>query len=334
MNPYNISNKSSIDSKQKAAIILIALGDKIAAEILLSFSKEDRSIIEESIKKLNYIPQNIIAQSIQELNLKIDNQAFSELRGGEEYLIKISKHRKASSSPENDMDFLEILNQANPIELAIFLQKESPQTTALILSAVASQRASKIISEMPLEKQTLVIIAFVELERLDQKSLKNLIRATETALEMPLNDKYNFQESACQILENLSPRQQNAVLDKMEEIHPEAAKALRMKIFLFDDIQYLNKEGIQNICQHANPLDLRLAFYDSREDLKNAFFAHISTKEMEILDRQLAQFDSITDASIQEAQHKIIQLLHLLEKENKIHREAIALQKNMISQKS
>lgn len=234
---------------------------------------------------------------------------------------KVAKIQQSNRSSEERLTFLDILNKADPLELANYFRNEAPKTTALIFYNLLPARSAAILAELPLEKQVDILLTFAQLDSEDHESIQSLKESTRHTLVIPpaeLHDSESFIEFAGKILENLQPAQQNAILDKIKDTNPIVYDLIRNQIFRFEDLAFLDDSSIEALCKEIDFLDLRLALYDSSEDLKTKFFAHIPQDQLEFINHKLSMLDSITDFSIQFAQRKVVQALHHLENEGKV----------------
>src|SRR5215472_10605776 len=146
-------------SLRKAAILLVLLGEETASEIYRNLPEKDLQALTRQIADLDYIDPASALSVLEEyhrLALTQDylNQggidyahrllvkAFGE-EGAKQLLEQVTRAEEMSASQ------LDSLQKADPQQLAKFLEKEHPQTIALILAHLQAKPASALLMKFP-----------------------------------------------------------------------------------------------------------------------------------------------------------------------------------------
>ncbi len=156
-----MAGKGGLSGKEKAAILLIALGPEKSAQIFSNLSDDEIEELtleianmrkvspEEKEDVLEEFYQICLAQEfISEGGINYAKEVLEKSNGITKSLEIINK--LTASLQVRPFDFV---RKADAGQLLNFIQNEHPQTLALILSYLSSNQAAQILSALPQEKQ-------------------------------------------------------------------------------------------------------------------------------------------------------------------------------------
>jgi len=146
---------------QKAAILMVLLGEEAASHIYRHLPEIDVQRLTRRIAELEHFKPETAISVLEEYHQLILTQGYLA-EGGPEFaqkvLIKAFGETGAkrlldqvSSATEQNAVHLESLQEADPQQLAKFLEVEHPQTIALILAHLHSRQASALLLRLPEE---------------------------------------------------------------------------------------------------------------------------------------------------------------------------------------
>src|SRR5271156_6521388 len=154
----NDNTAAKIPGPQKAAILLVALGDKLGSEILKQLNDEEVKAVSKAIARLDKITPVQTEFVLEEFS----QAARSGGRGGFDFAKKmlanafgpegakrIAEHLPRSGAQANKS--IESLQKADPLQLSRFMEGEHPQTIALILSHLSAAQAALLIQNLPVD---------------------------------------------------------------------------------------------------------------------------------------------------------------------------------------
>ena len=157
--------RKQLTGKEKAAILLIALGPQMSAEIFKHLNEEEIEELTLEIANMRMVSpeekqeviedfyQLCLAQEyISEGGINYAKEVLERALGGDKAVDIIS--RLTSSLQVRPFEFV---RKADPNQLLNYIQNEHPQTIALILSYLSPPQAAQILSSLPQEKQAEVM---------------------------------------------------------------------------------------------------------------------------------------------------------------------------------
>lgn len=178
---------TKLTSRQKAAVVLVALGPDLSAKIV-------KELPEDEIEKITYDIANLPRVSMTERQ-KIMHEFYDMFlahayisEGGLDYAKEILERvmgrqkaieiiqRLSASMQIRPFDFV---RNADPAQLLNFIQNEHPQTIALILSFLNYDQSAMILSGLPPIRQADVAERLATMER----TTPTVVQAVENILE-------------------------------------------------------------------------------------------------------------------------------------------------------
>jgi flagellar motor switch protein FliG len=314
---------------QKVAILLLSISPEASAEIMKHFKEHEVERITREIANLRMVPSDTKARILREFHeLAVANHVT--LYGGEEaareLLQKSFGDEKASSflnrlqKRTGDKPF-QFVHNADSLQILNVLQYENAQTIALVLSYLEAEKAAAILSAFSPEKQIeiakrIAIMDTTSPEMIHQveEVLKDRLSATSTRRQVSKNGV----ESIVNILNDVDRATEKNILDTLQEKDPELANEIKQRMFVFDDIAYLDNRSIQRILMDVSNQDLHLALRSTTEAMKDAIFRNISKRRQDMLEEELALNESVLVKDVEEAQRRIVSLVRKLEEDGVI----------------
>ena len=140
--PVPESASTKITGPQKAAILLVALGDKISGEVMKQLNDDEAKAVGKAIARLDKVTPSQTEAVLEEF-CELTRQSGG--RGGFDYAKRVLSNAFGPEGAKRISDHLprigarfnknmESLQKADPNQLSRFIESEHPQTIALILS--------------------------------------------------------------------------------------------------------------------------------------------------------------------------------------------------------
>jgi len=234
---------------KKAAILLICLGEETATKLLRELTDEEIFKVTRCMADIEHIPEEVKTRVLQDFELVAEGQAGLVVKG-QEFAKKLiagagSKNRETSLMRQfvtgTEARPLETISKMQPSMVAGLLEREHPQTLALVLSTQATEHAGAIIAKLPEDKRADVIhriatldtvspavidrieeemmFTFEDLCALDGRSIQMILREVNNdSLTMAL--KTASDEIKTKIFSNMSSRAADMIKDDLEAMGP------------------------------------------------------------------------------------------------------------------
>src|SRR2546421_11758689 len=153
----NAKGPELLSGLRKAAILMIVLGDKASAELIKQLEEDEVQTISREITRVTSIPSEQ-AEAVLDEFYQMTMAREYVVKGGMDYARKVLVEAYGAEPAKRLLDRLtktlgkdvanfDMLQRADPQQLAKFVHSEHPQTVALILSHLnPSQAAGLLIS--------------------------------------------------------------------------------------------------------------------------------------------------------------------------------------------
>lgn len=321
--------KDNLTGKQKAATLLIALGQEVAADIFRHLKDEEIEQLTLEIARLHKVDSNTKDSVYDEFNqLMLAQQYISQggLNYAKELLQKALGEDKAlhiitkltSSLQVKPFDFIQ---RTEPSQILNFISGEHPQTIALIISYLPSDKAGMIISELPPERQADIAKRIALMDRTSPEMIREVERVLERKLSSIVGQDYTSTgglDALVEILNNVDRGTEKTIMETLEDQEPELAEEIKKRMFVFEDIILIDDRGIQQILRSIDNKELSLALKGSSEEVAQKILKNMSKRAAETLREDMEYMGPVRVKDVQEAQQKVVNVIRKLEEDGEI----------------
>ena len=320
--------EKQLTAKEKVAILMIALGEDAAGDIMRHLNDKDVEVLAQTIAELATVTTDEEAEVLEEFEQLLRTGKFvSEggadfARGAIEMALGPEKAGRIMSQLGHRKDSgFEMLRDIDPREIVPFVSKEHPQTVALILSQMAPGQAAGVFTELSEQLQADVAYRMTQIETVDPDVLKELEEGLADELKHILSDKktrVGGVDAVADMLNQAGRSTEQAVLQGIDLEDPELAEQIRNRMFTFDDIGALTTKEIQTVLKEIDNNDLVLALKGASEDVRSRIFACVSERAAATLKEDMEFVGSVRRSEADEAQIRIVQTVRRLEEEGQV----------------
>ncbi len=316
--------KRKLSGREKAAILLIALGPDCSAQIFKHLREEDIEDLTLQIAGMGKIDPETKDHVLEEFDEMMLAQEYYE-QGGIEYAKEILETALGKQKAEKIIERLTATLQVRPFDFARktepsqifnFIQNEHPQTIALILAYLSPEQASMILSALPPERQVDVAKRLATLDRTTPEVLEEIEDTLEQRLSaFELND-YTVAggvDATVEILNYVDRVTEKTIIETLEEDDPDLAEEIRKRMFVFEDIITLDDRGIQLVIREVDSKDLALALKTASEEVSNRLFKNMSKRAANMLKEDIEFMGPVRLRDVEEAQSRIVSVVRRLE---------------------
>jgi flagellar motor switch protein FliG len=305
---------------EKAAILLLSLGEDKTAKLFAHMDDEEIMEISQTMATLGKISPNVVerifvdfAEQMSSTNTLMGTQDSTErlLKNSGMSQDKIDLIMEEIRGPAG-RTMWEKLGNVNEEILAAFLQKEYPQTVAVVLSKVTSDHAARVLAMLPEQFALEVINRMLRMETV-QRTLR-----TEFMTNLARTNKRDSHELIAEIFNNMERSVETRFMDKLEEDIPESAEKIRSLMFTFEDLASLDPASVQTLIRAVDKEKLPPALKGATETLRDLFFSNMSERAAKIMKEDMAAMGPVRLKDVEEAQQLIVNVAKDLESRGEI----------------
>ena len=324
MDPHNLSGT------EKAAILLMCLGEQATAKIFESLSDAEVREISRCMVNIEHIPVEVSREVVAQFHRTQKTNAGIFVRGNE-FVKKAIAGSGDQQRAEKLMEAVTWENEARPLEtiaimqphmVASLLENEHPQTVALILSTQKIDHSAKVLNFMD---ESVRADIMHRIARIDQVS-PEIVGQIEDALrkEIGIVARQDKQQQlggisrVVDIINNMGQGADKVILEGIEKTDPDMAEEIRKSMFTFEDLADLDGRTLQTILREINNDQLTLALKSASDNLKESIFQNISGRAAEMIQDDLEAMGPVKLSEVETMQQTIVKVVLKLEEEEKI----------------
>lgn len=314
---------------EKAAILLLTLGEDVASEIMKNLDGKEVRLIGNCLSKTTKLEPASVKAIVKEF-CEIAKSPEGFIFGGEDYLravlTKAMGQEKANKIMENlaiatEDKGLEALRWIDPRGIANLIKGEHPQTIALILAHLDADHAGEVVSLLPEAIRSDIMLRIATIESVAPGVIKEIEEVLNKQLQMGgnvVNKKIGGPDVVASILNNLDRSKETAILNSIEQNYPDLAEKIRKMMFVFEDLINVDARGIQEILKEAGKEDLVLALKGAGEEMKAKIFKNMSERAAQAVKDDIEAKGPVRLSDIEKSQQSILKIAKRLEEEGKI----------------
>jgi len=310
---------------QKAAILIVALGDKVGGELMKQLNEEEVKAVSKAIARLEKVTPSQTEAVLEEF---CQMTGAGGGRGGFEYAKKVLANafgaegakRIAEHLPKGGTKLnrnLESLQKADPNQLSRFIVSEHPQTIALILSYLASSQAASLLANLPMPLRSDVILRIAQLDRVSPDVVARVsvvISEKLRSLGEVKMELHGGPRSVAEILNRMEGAMSEEILGSLSDEQP-LVDAIRHFMFTFDDLLLIDAMAMKEVVAKVDRKLLVVALKGTSDQLKNQFLQCMSMRGAEMLREDMEAAGPVRIRDVEGAQQQILEVVRQLESE-------------------
>ncbi|OUR69629.1 flagellar motor switch protein FliG [Bermanella sp. 47_1433_sub80_T6] len=308
---------STLDHKSRAAILLMSLGEKDAAELLKHLGPKEVQSVGATMAALKDVTQSQVEGVVAEFLDSLSGQTGLGL-GADEYIRNMLTAALGSEKAGGLIDRillggnttgLDTLKWMESRAVSDIIRHEHPQIQAIVIAYLDADQAAEILYN------------FDEKVRLDIMMRVASLQAVQPAALMELNDilEKQFSGSSGQqttamggvkvtasIINNLDSTLSGELLDQIKEMDEEMGVQIQDLMFVFENLNEVDDRGIQVLLREVSGDLLTIALKGADDDLKEKIFRNMSKRAAELLRDDLEAKGPVKVSEVEVAQKEIL----------------------------
>ncbi len=320
---------SKLSGAEKAAILLLCLGEEASAKVFEELSDDEVLMISQTMMSIDHVPADIAEDVLASFKKKQQEQSGIFFKGKEFVRKAISasgNSQRAETLLEDviagtDSRPLETIATMQPRMVANILAGEHPQTLALIISTQQPGHAGKILAYLPEDLQAEVLLRVAKTDKVSAETIAQLEDVLKRDIGIAVNREQQHVgglDKVVEILGGVSGGNDQDILARMEEHDTEITEAVRKKMFTFEDLAAAENRILQEILKAVNTETLTMALKTASDELKAKIFGNVSNRAAEMIQEDLEVMGPVRLADVEAEQQVIVKAALKLEEEGKI----------------
>ncbi len=329
----NRTKKTTLNGLEKTAILMNVLGKDQTYQIMKGMKDSDVRKLIKVMTHMKKAPLHVINAVLREYLHKLserDEIIFEENLSspkliseglGEERAKQIFGNTLKATSFSMNKKQLTITDSVDPKALAEFLSEEHPQTIAVVVAHLDSNKQVQLLKALPEAIRPEVVVRLANLEYVAPEKVDEL----ESVLKAELlqggrapKGGHGGVGSVAEIVNNLDKKTMNSLMTRLEDKDPVLAEEIRSHMFTFTDIVKIDDRGVQLILRDVPGDKLTLALKSAPEEIREKIFRCMSERAAEMLKEDLSAMGPQRVSDVENAQREVVKVVRKLEEEGKL----------------
>jgi flagellar motor switch protein FliG len=313
-----------INGPQRAAILLLTLGEQDAAEVLKHLSARDVQAVGTAMATLSNVSRDQVEQVLNRLNEDIGRQTALGV-GTEEYIRKVLVSALGETKAGSLIDRillgrstkgLESLKWMESRAIAEMIGMEHPQIIALVLAHLEPDQAAEVIGYLPQRVRSDAVMRIANLDGVQPQALNELdeimerqFSGTSTKLK---SATVGGLKAAAAILNAMETSREAELMSAIRTHDAGLSTKIEELMFVFDDLSEIDDRSMQTLLREVPSARLIIALKGSEPAVREKIFANMSKRAADMLRDDLEVKGPVKLSEVDAAQKEVLQIARRL----------------------
>ncbi len=313
-----------------AAVLMLALGEEGAAEVMKFLGPREVQKLGEAMTSMKAIPQDQVEQVLTTFNNVADQNSTLGLDSDDyirSVLTKALGDDKASSllnrilGGTGDASGIESLKWMDAESVADLIHNEHPQTIATILVHLESDHACEILNQFTERLRNDVLLRIATLNGVQPSALRELNDVLSKLLSgggATKKQSMGGTRVAADILNFMGGDNESSAMEYLKSYDPDMAQKIMDEMFVFENILEIEDRGIQLILREVQSDSLIVALKGANEELREKIFKNMSQRAAEMMREDLDSKGPVRLSEVEAQQREILTIIRRLADEGQL----------------
>jgi flagellar motor switch protein FliG len=323
------SKTAELDGTQRAAILLMSLGEQDAANLLKQLDAKDVQKLGLAMAELKEVSRDQMTSVLETFISVVDGKS-DIASGSNEYVRRVLTQAVGKQKTDLLLDRvstgqtgqgIEALKWMDAKAVAQIIGGEHPQIAAIVLSHLEPEQAASIMPLLTEEMRTDVLMRIASLNEVPQSALTELDQLVEkqasVAAPVPLR-KIGGARTVANILNAMEKDKSGDELGKIERADTQMHGQIKDLLFIFDNLLDIDDRGIQALLRDVGSDTLAVALRGAEPEVQDKILKNMSKRAAEILKDDMEARGPVKLADVEAAQKEIVVIAQRLAEEGTI----------------
>ena len=311
-----ITDPSSLTGPERAAVVLLALGEEHGT-IWEQLDEEEIKEISQAMAGLGTVSSAVVEQLL--VDFITGMSGAGAIMGSFEQTQRLLQAFLPPDKVDTLMEEIrgpagrtmwDKLGNVNEAVLANYLKNEYPQTVAVVLSKVKSEHAARVLAALPEDFALECVTRMLRMEPVQREILDKIEQTlrTEFMSNLARTSKRDSHEMMADIFNAFDRQTEARFIAALEERNRESAERIRALMFVFEDLSKLDPGGVQTLLRGVEKDQLALALKGASDSLREMFFSNMSERAAKIMREDMEGMGPVRLRDVDQAQMTMVQV--------------------------
>ena len=306
---------------ERAAILLLSLGEQEAAEVMKHMGAKDVQKIGGAMTQLQGVSRQDVSGVLSEFTVAVEGQASLGV-GVAEYLRKVLIGALGEDKASGVIDRilfgrsskgLEALKWMDARAVAEVVRLEHPQIISIVLAYLDPDQSAEVLAQFPEWLRADVIMRIATLDGIQPTALHELDEVIEKTFAGKTGalktSVIGGVKTAANILNFLDTSQEGTLIQSIRKVDDALGSKIQDLMFVFNDLMEIDDRGIQEVLRAVPGDKLLLAMKGADEGLKDKIFSNMSQRAAEMMKDDLEARGPVRLSEVEAAQKEILAIV-------------------------
>ena len=306
---------------ERAAILLLSLGEQEAAEVMKHMGAKDVQKIGGAMTQLQGVSRQDVSGVLSEFTVAVEGQASVGV-GVDEYLRKVLIGALGEDKASGVIDRilfgrsskgLEALKWMDARAVAEVVRLEHPQIISIVLAYLDPDQSAEVLAQFPEWLRADVIMRIATLDGIQPTALHELDEVIEKTFAGKTGalktSVIGGVKTAANILNFLDTSQEGTLIQTIRKVDDALGAKIQDLMFVFNDLMEIDDRGIQEVLRAVPGDKLLLAMKGADDGLKEKIFTNMSQRAAEMMKDDLEARGPVRLSEVEAAQKEILAIV-------------------------
>lgn len=313
-NNRSVSKLSKVD---KAAILLLSLGEAEAAQVLRHMGPKEVQRVGVAMSQMRNVNREQAELVVNEFVERVGDQTSLGV-GADGYIRNMLTQALGEDKANNLIDRillggnssgLESLKWMEPRAVADVIRYEHPQIQAIVVSYLDPDQAAEVLSLFDQKVRLDIVLRVASLNTVQPAALKELNMILEKQFSGNTNatrTSLGGVQRAADIMNYLESSMEGQLMDSIRQVDQDLSARIEDLMFVFDNLGDVDDRGIQALLREVSSDVLVLALKGADDNLQEKIFKNMSKRASELLRDDLEARGPVRVSEVEAAQKEIL----------------------------
>ncbi len=303
---------------ERAAILLLTLGESEAAEILKHMGAKDVQRLGRSMAELANVSKEEVRAVLGEFTAAVEVQTSLGV-GSDEFIRKVLVNALGDEKAASLMDRISLGGQRKGLDalkwmdaraVADLVRIEHPQIIAIVLSYLESDQAAEVLANFSAAMRADLVTRVATLDGIQPSALAELDDMMEKQFAAAggggKSSALGGLKAAAEMVNLLDSSMGTSLMSDIGKTDERLSQNIQDLMFVFDDLLEVDDRGMQELLRQVPADKLLIALKGADETFKTKVFKNMSQRAAEMLKSDLEAKGPVRLADVEAAQKEIL----------------------------
>jgi flagellar motor switch protein FliG len=323
------SNAVNLSGTDRAAVLLMSLGEDNAAGVLRHMGPKEVQRIGSAMASLQSISKQDMNRVLQDFVQTVEQQTALGV-GSDDYVRKVLNSALGEDKASSVIDRILTGRQSKGLEalkwmdaraVADLIRSEHPQIIAIVLSFLDADQAAEVLGQLPDAAQPEIVMRIATLDTVQPHALEELDQILEKQFTIKTPSQpaaMGGVKNAANIMNLLNPAIESRIIEQIQKADAKLGGTIQDLMFTFDNFLDLDDRSIQALLREVPGDGLVIALKGADEAVREKIFRNMSKRAAEILRDDLESKGPVRLSEVEAAQKEILNTVRRMSESGEI----------------